>query len=138
MSAPATRRGLLGALVLLALGGLLLHYRIHPSLVVDPGHPDGLLFRRDYLPATLVSLVDLVVVTALFLSRRTAAPAHLVNGMLVIYGTVLMGHHSIAALTARGAVPADWILRSTLPDVALAWADFLVGKALFDSWMREA
>jgi hypothetical protein len=138
MSAASTRRALLGALVLAALGGLLLHYRIHPYLLPDKGHPGQTIFRGSFVPATLLPLVDLIGVTALFLSRRTAALAFLLNGILVIYGTVLMGHFSIATLAPRGASPADWLLRSTLADIALAWGDFLIGKALYESWLGEA
>lgn len=138
MNAAATRRALLGALALAALGALLLHYRVHPYLAPDKDHPGLLLFRGSFLAATLVPLFDLVVVTALFSSRRTAALAYLINGLLVVYGTVLMGHFSIAMLGPRAPTLADWILKSTLPDIALAWADFLVGKALFETWMREA
>jgi hypothetical protein len=138
VNAAATRRTLLWALALMALGGLLLHYRVHPYLLPDKAHPGQTLFRASFLPATLLPIVDLVAVTALFLSRRTAALAYLVNGLLVIYGTVLMGHFSIEMLAPRGAGLADWLLRSTLADIVLAWGDFTIGKALYESWMREA
>jgi hypothetical protein len=138
MNPAPTRRALLGALVLVALGGLLLHYRIHPYLLPDKEHPGQAIFRGSYLASTLVPLVDLIGVTALFMSRRTAALAFLVNGLFVIYGTVLMGHYSIAMLAPRGASIADWLLRSTFADIALAWGDFMIGKALYESWMREA
>jgi len=138
VSAAATRRALLCALALVALGGLLLHYRIHPYLLPDKEHPGQTIFRGSFLAATLVPLVDLIGVTSLFMSRRTAALAYLVNGLLVIYGTVLMGHFSIAMLAPRGASLADWLLRSTFADIALAWGDFMIGKALYETWMREA
>jgi hypothetical protein len=138
VSAAETRRVLLWALVLVALGGLLLHYRIHPYLPPDKDHPGQAVFRGSYLAATLVPLVDLIGVTALFMSRRTAALAYLVNGLFVIYGTVLMGHFSIAMLAPSGAGVADWILKSTFADIALAWGDFMIGKALYESWMQEA
>ncbi len=138
MNADGTRRTLLWALVLVALGGLLLHYRIHPYLAPDRDHPGLMVFRGSFLAATLVPLFDLIVVTALLASRRTAALGYLLNGMLVIFGTVLMGHFSIAALAPKAAPLADWLLRSTFPDIALAWADFMIGKALYETWMREA
>lgn len=138
MSAAAGRRSLLAALALLALGGLLLHYRIHPYAVPDKLNPGQVAVRASLVPATLLSLADLVLVTALFAFRRTAPLGLLLNGMIVIYGTVLMGHFSIAQLAFHAPTLADWALRSTLPDIALAWGDFFVGKALYDSWMREA
>lgn len=138
MIAAANRRTLLAALFLLALGGLLLHHRVHPFLQADKEHPGLTVFRGAFLPATLVPLFDLVVVTALFATRRGAALGYLINGMLVIYGTVLMGHFSIESLAPRGLGVVDWVLRSTFPDIVLAWADFLIGRSLFESWMREA
>ena len=137
-AAEKTRWTLLWALALLALGGLLLHYRIHSFLVPDKEHPGQMVFRGSFLPATLVPLFDLVVVTALFTSRRTAALGYLINGMLVIYGTVLMGHFSVAMLAPLKPTLHDWFFKSTIPDILLAWADFMVGKALYESWMREA
>lgn len=138
MSAVEDRRPLLWALALLALGGLMLHYRVHPFLAPDPSAAGRTIFRGSFLAATLLPAFDLAVVTALFSFRRTAPLAHLLNGVLVVYGTVLMGHYSIAMLADKGLAPVDWLLRSTAPDIALAWADFLVGKTLYDSWMREA
>ena len=138
MSGAESRRTLLVALVLVALGGLLLHYRVHPYLAPVKDHPGQTVLRGSFLAATLLPLIDVVVVTALFLSRRTAALGYLINGLLVIYGTVLMGHFSIAALAPRAPTLADWLLKSTLPDIAVAWADFMIGKALFESWLREA
>ena len=79
-----------------------------------------------------------MLVTPLFAVRRTAPLGHLLNGLFVVYGTVLMAHFSIAGLAPKNLGAADWLLRSTFPDIAIAWGDFLVGKALYDSWMREA
>jgi hypothetical protein len=131
------RRGLLAVLVLLALGGLLLHLRVHPALAPDKEHPGLTLFRGSFLAGNLLPLLDLVVVTALFTSRRTAPWAYLLNGLIVIYGTVLMGHFSIAALAPKGPALTDWVLKSTFPDIAVSWADFMAGKVLYDSWMQE-
>lgn len=137
MSAAASRRALLGALFLLALGGFLLHYRIHPFLAPDRDHPGELVFRGQFVAASVLPLIDLFAVTALFARRSTAPLAHLLNGLIVIYGAVLMGHFSIATLAPKAPSPADWLLKSTFPDVALAAGDFLVGSALYGSWMRE-
>lgn len=138
MSAAATRRALLAALLLLALGGLILHLRIHPYLKADPADPAVTLARPWMLPATILPLVDVLLVTALFAFRRTAPLGHLLNGMLVIYGTVLMLDYSFATLGGQGLGPFGWALRSTLPHVSISWGDFFIGKALFDAWMLEA
>jgi hypothetical protein len=137
VSAAGSRRALLGALFLMALGGLLLHYRVHPFLAPDQGHAGEVVFRGQFLAATLLPLLDLVVVTALFARRSTAPLGYLLNGMVVIYGTVLMGHFSMATLAPKAPSPADWLVKSTFPDIAIAAGDFLVGSALYGSWMRE-
>jgi hypothetical protein len=137
MTAAGSRRALLGALFFVALGGFLLHYRIHPFLLPDVDHPGQTVFRGPFVAASLLPLLDLTVVTALFGFRRTAPLAYLLNGLIVIFGVVLMGHFSIAVLAPKSPSPADWLLKSTFPDIAIALGDFLIGKALYESWLRE-
>lgn len=122
------RRSLLFALFLLALCGLIFHYRIHP-FVVD-GHFSGTFFLASIFP-----LVDVVLVTILFLSRKTAIYGYLLNGLIVIFGTIFMAHFSIAGLIADPVPPSQWITNSLLLDIALAWVDFFVGKALYDFYL---
>jgi len=135
MSAADNRKTLLAALFLMACAALLLHLRIHPVFAPDKAHPGNLLFRGSFVAASLLPLVDVVLVTVLFASRRTAVYGHLLNGLIVVYGTVLMGHFSIAGLLPKDPPLTDWILKSTLPDIALAWADFAIGTVLYRSWM---
>ncbi len=132
-----TRRTLLAALFLLAVGGFMLHYRIHPFMVPDAAHEGSVLFNGVNFFASLFPMMDVVVVTALFLSKKTAVYGYILNGLLVIYGTVLMGHFSIAALIAKPLPPGQWFMNSLLPDIGIAWADFFVGKALFDFYMGK-
>lgn len=129
---------LLLALFLLAVSGLALHYRIHYFMVVDPLHPGQTIFNRSFFMATLFPLIDVVTVTALFTSRKTAPYGYLLNGMIVIFGTVFMAHYSIAAIVAKSIPFPAMILTSTLPDIGIAWADFLVGKALYDLYTKGA
>jgi hypothetical protein len=76
--------------------------------------------------------MDMVVVTLLFMSRKTALYGYLLNGLIVIYGTIFMAHFSIANIAAQSIPPAQWLIKSTLPDIAIAWADFFAGAALFN------
>lgn len=131
------KKALLTALLLLALSGMMLHYRIHKFMVQDKTTPSVYVFDSTKFLAFLLPLIDVIVVTGLFLSRRTAVYGYLLNGLLVIYGTVLMGHYSIAEIIARTIPPADWLVKSTLPDIGINWADFLVGKILYDETMRH-
>lgn len=126
-----TRRVLFVALFLLAISGLLLHYRIHNFMVMahNPSQP---VFDSTHFLAFLFPLIDAVVVTALFASRKTAVFGYVLNGIIVIYGTVFMAHFSIAELTAKSAPIQEWLIKSTLPDIGISWADFFIGKALYD------
>jgi hypothetical protein len=107
-------------------------------LVPDKANPGQTLFMGSFLTASIFPLLDLVVVSLLFTSRRTAVYGYVLNGMLVIYGTVLMTHISLVKLSVEPPQPLYLLLfKSTLPDISLAWADFMVGAALYHLWMRE-
>jgi hypothetical protein len=132
-----TQKILLVALFILAVSGLLLHYRIHNFIVPDKLHPGNIIFDGTKFLSFKFPAVDVVIVTLLFTSRKTAVYGYLLNGLLVIYGTVFMAHFSIAEISAK-SIPVDaWLMKSTLPDIGIAWADFFVGsKALYDITIR--
>jgi hypothetical protein len=132
-----TRNALLAALFLLAVSNLLLHYRIHNFMVKDALAPGIMHFSGTKFLAFMFPLIDTLVVTLLFMWRKTSVYGYLLNGVIVIYGTVFMSHFSIAELTARSAPASDWIMKSTLPDIGIAWGDFFVGKALYDISRKE-
>jgi len=138
MTDRTMRHLLFTALVLMATGALYLHLRVHPFLVPDKVNPGQTLFMGSFVAASLFSLLDLVVVSLLFTSRRTAVYGYVLNGMLVIFGTVLMTHFSLVKLSVDPSQPLYLLLfKSTLPDIALAWADFLVAATLYHLWQRE-
>ena len=138
MTDRTMRHLLLTALVLMATGALYLHLRVHPFLVPDKINPGQTLFMGSFLAASFFSLLDLVVVSLLFTTRRTAVYGFVLNGMLVIFGTVLMTHFSLVKLSVDSSLPLYLLLfKSTLPDIALAWADFLVATTLYHLWQRE-
>ena len=91
---------------------------------------------RESMLTGVKTLADAVVVTLLFCSKRTSVYGYLLNGMIVIYGTVLMAHYSIDELTIKGAPLQDWVVKSTLPDIGISWADFFVGKVLYELNLR--
>jgi len=111
---------LICSLFFLALGGFLLHSRIHP-LGEDPW---------DVIPAVSGTL-SVVVITLLFCFHPTVAFGYVLNGMTVIIGTIAMSHFSLKN------APAVWTLQSVLfktllADIAILWGKFVVGKALFE------
>ncbi|MBI4825855.1 MAG: hypothetical protein HY807_05475 [Nitrospirae bacterium] len=128
---------LLTALFLLAVSGLLLHLRIHYFMVPDKLNPGVTHFDITRFFSFIFPLIDVIAVTALYLSRKTVVYGFLLNGMIVIYGTVFMAHFSIADLVARSAPLQDWIFKSTLPDIGIAWGDFFIGKTLYELTIKS-
>ena len=125
------RTTLWAALVALAVGAAMLHFRVHP--------PKDLT----YLWPNLFSLIDLVLVSALFLFRRTALLGLLLNSFLAFVGIIMMADFSLAA-TLAGQVKVmpgqnfiGWLLLTTFPDIMIALADFLTGLALYRAILAE-
>ncbi len=120
------------ALVALALGATLLHYRIHP-----PGKDLTLLWPN------LFSVIDLVLVSALFRFRSTALLGLLLNSFLAFLGIIMMADFSLSATLAGqikvmpGANFFGWLLLTTFPDIMIAVADFLTGQALYRAILAE-
>lgn len=118
------------ALVALALGALSLHYRIHP--------PQQSLTN---FWATLFCSIDLVLVSLLFLSKKTAVWGLLLNSFMAFLGIIMMTDLTIVSTLSGGIKaspfrePLSWFVQSMLPDVAIAAADFLVGLALYKTIM---
>jgi hypothetical protein len=129
MKAP--RQLLWVALVSLALGAAMLHFRLHPPQ------------SATYLWPNLFSLLDLVLVSLLFLSRSTALLGVILNSFLAFLGIIMMADFSLSA-TLSGQIkvmPWDnffgWLLLTTLPDIAVLVADLMVGLALYRVIMSE-
>ncbi len=111
---------LMVGLVVLSLGGLLLHLRIHP--VSDNS--------SNFLP--LVSgILSLIVVPPLFLSKKTIGYGYTLNGFLVILGTIGMAHFSWIRWPEPATI-GSIMLKTTLPDIAVLWTKFFIGKAIFE------
>ncbi len=127
------RKLLILVLFLLALSSLLLHYRIHPYYIPNKLDPTQKIFSFTYFLASLFSFIDLIFVTAFFMSRKTAVYGYLLNGLIAIYGVVLMAHFSINNILMANIPPGEWILKSNFKDVCVTMADFFVSKVLYDS-----
>lgn len=126
------RRQLWVALVVLAVGATMLHYRIHP-----PGEDPTDLWPN------LFSVIDLVLVSALFLFRGTALAGLLLNSFLAFLGIIMMADYSLSA-TLAGQVnvfPSQnffgWLLQTTFSDIMILGADFLIGLALYRAILAE-
>jgi hypothetical protein len=127
----AQRAQLWVALVALAVSATMLHFRIHP--------PKNLTF----LWPNLFSLIDLVLVSILFLFRRTALIGLLLNSFLAFLGIIMMADFSISA-TLAGQIKVmpgqnffGWLLLTTFSDIMILAADFCVGLALYRAILAE-
>lgn len=90
-----------------SLGGGMLHYYIHPSS------------KNSYAFVPMIAaIISVGLVPWLFLSKRTLHLGYLLNGFMVIVGSVTMGHYAVVA-------------RPIWPDIFILWAKFLMGYALF-------
>jgi hypothetical protein len=112
-------------LFFISLGGWVLHMRIHP---ISKLPVNGVPF--------VVGLISVTAIPVMFLFRRTMAYAYVINGMLVIIGTITMTHFSFAH-------PPDQIRFQTLvmgtlfPDILILFTNFMLGKALFELEMLK-
>jgi hypothetical protein len=111
---------LIAGLFLLAFGGWCLHLRIHPPAK-----------DADNLIPFISGVLSVLGLPLLFCYRPTVAWAYILNGFLVILGTVTMTHFSIVHF--QGPVTlTNILLTTTLADIAILWGKFVLGKALFD------
>jgi hypothetical protein len=111
---------LLGTLITLALGGFMLHSRIHP-IAQNPS----------FLVPFCAGILSVVVVPLLFLFPKTIAYGYVLNGFLAIIGTVVMAHFSLVRWPAPATLQAV-LLKTLLADILILWGKFFVGKVLFD------
>lgn len=117
---------LLCGLVSLAIGGFLLHSRIHKVWSARS------IEYVNLVPA-ISGILGIIIVPLLFCFRKTIAYAYVINGFTVIVGTITMAHYSIAHWPPNTAVTMKTILFGTLlMDIIILWGKFFVGKALFE------
>lgn len=115
-----TKTMLLIGLWTFSIGGFLLHSRIHPV-------------KTNYsnLVPAISCILSVVIVPILFCFRRSIAYGYVLNGFLVIVGTITMAHFSIAHWPNPVTVKAI-LLTTMLADILILWAKFCIGKAIFD------
>jgi hypothetical protein len=114
------RRVLLFGLMFISFGGWFLHLRIHPVL-----HD-----AANWIPF-LAGIAGTVIIPLLFVFRKTLHYGYILNGLLVILGTITMAHYSLLNLP-ESFTPLDLLLRTTFGDIMILWCKFCAGKALFD------
>jgi hypothetical protein len=116
---------LVSGLFLVSLGGWLLHVRIHPMAKL----------AVNWVPF-VAGLISVTTVPVMFLFRRTLAYAYVINGMLVIIGTITMSHFSFAHPPEQ--IRLQTLVMGTLfPDIVILFTNFMLGKALFELEMLK-
>jgi hypothetical protein len=112
-------------LFLISLGGWLLHMRIHPISKLAP----------NWIPF-LAGLISVTAVPVLFLLRRTRAYGYVINGMLVIIGTITMTHFSLAHPPEQIRFQT-LVMGTMLTDILILFTNFILGKTLFELEMLK-
>ncbi|MHB8110946.1 MAG: hypothetical protein ACYDHW_13055 [Syntrophorhabdaceae bacterium] len=111
---------MLASLVVMALGGFLLHIRVHP-----------LTHNISFIVNVIAGILSIVVIPLLFLYKSTVHYGYVLNGFITIIATITMAHFSLANLPSP-LNAQNIILKTTLADILIVWGKFFVGKALFD------
>jgi hypothetical protein len=112
-------------LFFISLGGWLLHMRIHPISKLAAG----------WVPL-IAGLIGVTAVPVMFLIRRLAAYAYVINGMLVIIGTITMAHFSLAHPPEKFGLQTLF-MGTLLPDILVLFTNFMLGKSLFELEMLK-
>jgi hypothetical protein len=114
------RSMLIAALIIISIGGELFHIRIH-----SPAQN-----LSNILPI-IGGILSILAVPLLFCYRKTIAYGYVLNGFLVIIGTVTMAHFAIVHRLYPVTIESI-ILKSTLGDILILWGKFFIGKSIFD------
>jgi hypothetical protein len=108
------------AVVVIALGGFLLHVRIHP--VAD--NPSNLI-------PVIAGTLSIILVPMLFAKKNTVQYGYVLNGMLAILGTITMAHFSLAHWPEQLTL-VSIATKTLLADILILWAMFFIGKGIFE------
>ena len=111
---------LLLALIAISVGGLMLHLRIHPASKN----------ASNFLPL-ISGILSIIIVPLLFSSRKTISYGYVLNGFLVLTGTIAMAHFSVVNWPQPSSLESI-LLKTTFPDILILWTKFFIGKAVFD------
>jgi hypothetical protein len=116
-------RGELASLVLLSLGGLMMHWRYHP--IPLPGAPAS---HINIVPF-LLGLAGVLVVPLLLSREKTWFTGYLINGFAVISGTVMMGYLGISGWSGLPGIDTV-IFDSMLPVILLSIPKLIIGQRI--------
>ena len=111
---------LLIALITLSIGGFLLHFRIHP-----------ISKNSSNLVPFISGILSILVIPLLFSFKKTIAYGYVLNGFLVIIGTIGMTHFSMVHRPDSLTI-GSILMKTTFCDILILWSKFFIGKVLFE------
>jgi len=110
------------AIMLLTLGGWMLHYRFHP---ISAG--------SSYLIPFCIGLIGFLIVPFLLNYRKTVIVGYLFNGFSVIIGTVIMAHYSLVDLP-QPLTLTNIFFGTTLPDIFILLPKLIIGQMILNQY----
>jgi len=110
------------AIFLIALGGLLLHIRIHT-----------LQASAFNIAPRIVGIISIIVLPFLFNSKKTAPIGYVLNLIAIIVGTIAMADFSIDNWNEPVTV-SNIILHSTLADILILLARLPIAHSILRYW----
>jgi hypothetical protein len=115
-------RGAVIALILLSVGGWIIHGRAHPVSfdAANPSHPA-------FLIPFMFGILNVVVTPMLLSFARTMIVGYLINGIAVIVGTLSMGALSASHLPSPLTLPSVF-MKTTLSDIILLFPKLFLGQ----------
>jgi len=115
-------------LICISLGGILLHYRIHP-----PAQN-----ASNWVPL-LLGLITCVILPFMFCCPKGAKWAYLINLATVVIGIIMMTHYSIEAFAKmEGSITLNMmIFQSTLADNIILLAKLFPAQRILQYYKRE-
>jgi hypothetical protein len=111
-------RGPIVGLLLLSLGGWMLHFRIHPIA----GSPSN------YVPF-FIGLTGIIVTPLLFNYKKTVILAYLLNGFGVLIGALAMATFSLSHLPDSLTL-GSLIFKTTLGDILILFSKLFLGQVI--------
>ena len=111
---------LIFGLIAVSLGGWILHLRIHPPAAA----------AVNLLPF-VTGLISVLILPAMFLNKKMAPFAYVINGMMVIIGTITMADISLMRLPPHVTVKV-LLFGTLLSSIITLFTNFFIGKGLFE------
>ena len=110
------------ALMLISLGGWMLHFRAHPITA----------HSVNFLPF-LLGLVDIIITPILFNYRKTVIIAYLINGIGVIIGTIAMAVFSIYKFPEPFTFTGI-LFKTMLSDIIILLSKLFIGQMILSHY----